>query len=149
MNRLIIVLSVFTLIILIPYLGVAENQTRTELEGDLIAAELYCFGLEGLLYQIRDDFNSRDTVYEFYRQGFGPSLAEKLTENIWNDNKVKLKNGDRIMESPEKVQFKSITENFAVISFETPNHRKHIWGDSDTTEVVFKKEAGRWKLFYK
>lgn len=149
MDRLIIVLSVTTLSILIPILVVAENQTRTELEGDLIAAELYCFGLEGLLYQIRDDFKSRDTVYEFYRQGFGPSLAEKLTENIWNDHQVKLKDGDRIMRSPAKVRFKSITENSAVVFFETPNGRKHIWGDSDTTEMVFKKEAGRWKLFYK
>lgn len=149
MNRHVIVLSAITLVVLIPLLGVAENQTRTELEGDLIAAELYCFGLEGLLFQVRNDFKSRDNVYEFYRQGFGPSLAEKLTENIWNDNQVKLKDGDRIMKSPEKVRFKSITENFAVVSFETPNSRKHIWGDSDTTEMVFKKEDGRWKLFYK
>ena len=149
MNKLIIVLSAITLVVLIPLFGIAENQTRTELEGDLVAAELYCFGLEGLLFQIRDDFKSRDNVYEFYRQGFGPSLAEKLTENIWNDNQVKLKHGDRIMKSPEKMRFKSIAKNSAVVSFETPNSRKHIWGDSDTTEMVFKKEDGRWKLFYK
>ena len=149
MNRLVIVLSVITFVVLTPLLGVAENQTKTEIEGDLIAAELYCFGLEGLLFQVRNDFKSRDNVYEFYRQGFGPSLAEKLTENIWNDNQVKLKDGDRIMKSPENVRFKSITANFAVVSFETPNGRKHIWGDSDTTEMVFKKEDGRWKLFYK
>jgi len=131
----------------VPYIG--NSNDRDKLESELIAAEIYSFGLESILFELREDFKSRNDVFEFFRQGFGPSLSEKLTNNIWIDNQVKLKAGDKIMDPPKSVKFKSITTSSAIIAFETPEHRKHIWGNSEFTELVFKKEGGRWKLFQK
>jgi hypothetical protein len=75
MNKLIIFLGAITFLFTVPLLSVAGNQAMAELEGEMIAAELYCFSLEGLLFQIKEGFKSRDNVYNFFRQGFGPSLA--------------------------------------------------------------------------
>jgi hypothetical protein len=143
-----ILIGIALAILIHPY-SIAESKNKTEIEADLIAAELYCFSLEDFLFKVKDNYKSQHEVYEFFRQGFGPSISEKLTTNIWNKNQVKLKDGDQVMEPPKDVHFKSILENTAVISFKTPENRKHIWGNSEFTELIFKKEDGRWKLFQK
>ena len=112
-----------------------------------MVAEMYSFSLESMIFELRENFRYRTDVYQFFRQGFGPSISEKLTDNIWTGNKVELKPGDKIMKSPDTVHIKNISPNSAVISFETPENRKHIWGYSEFTELVFKKEGDRWKLF--
>ena len=144
-----LILIGFALATLIYPISNAESQNKSEIEADLIAAELYCFGLEGFLFKVKENYSSQDEVYEFFRQGFGPSLSYKLAANIWNSDQVKLKDGDQLMESPKNVTFKSIKTHEAIISFKTPEFRKHIWGDSEFTELIFKKEDGRWKLFRK
>lgn len=112
-----------------------------------MAAEMYSFGLESILFELRETFKSRNDVFEFFRQGFGPSISEKLTNNIWIDNQVKLRDGDQIMDSPPVIEFKSISPSKAIIAFKTPEFRKHIWGNTEYTELEFKKENKRWKLF--
>jgi hypothetical protein len=144
-----LILIGFALAILIHPFSIAESKNKTEIEADLIAAELYCFSLEGFLFEVKDNYKSQHEVFEFFRQGFGPSISEKLAANIWNSNQVKLKDGDQIMEPPKNVHYKSIEATTAVISFETPQNRKHIWGNSKYTELIFRKEDERWKLFQK
>ncbi len=129
------------------FLGAEEPGQKSSLQGDLIAAQLYCFSLEDFLFTVKDNYKSKDDVVKFFKQGFGPVISEKLTENIWNNNQVELKSGDKIMESPDNVFFTNITDNSAMISFKTPKNRKNIWGNSEFTELVFQKEDGRWKLF--
>ncbi len=51
------------------------------------------------------------------------------------------------MESPKEVYIRLIKTNVAAVSFETPKHRKHIWGVSEFTKLILKKEDERWKLF--
>ena len=133
----------------IPLFCNAENINDAEIKTELIAAELYCFSLERTIFEFRDNFKSRSDVYEFFRQGFGPSISEKLTDNIWSGSQVRLKGDDKILEFPKDVKFKSITKNSAIIVFRTPNYRKHIWGNSEITELVFKREGNHWKLFQK
>ncbi len=120
-----------------------------DLKTALMAAEIYCFSLESFIFDFREDFKSRKDVYDFFRRGFGPSISEKLSENIWNENQVKLKPGDKIMDLPKNVWFRSITIKSAVLVFETPSFRKNIWGLSENTELVFKRESDCWKLFQK
>lgn len=142
-------LIIFALAILALLFGNAGANSKTDLEGDLIAAQLYCFSLEDLLFEFKENYQSKDDVCKFFRQGFGHSLSEKLANNVWTDSQVKLKHNDKIMEPPKGVKFESVTKKSAVISFQTPAHRKHIWGNSEITELTFKREDGRWKLFQK
>ena len=127
----------------------ADSNERDALIRELWTAGLYCFSLESAVFEFKEDFKSRSDVYEFFRQGFGHSLSEKLTENIWARDSVMLKPGDNIMSIPNGVDFKSISTISAVISFKTPDGRKHIWGNSEYTELLMKKEGDRWKLFEK
>ena len=114
---------------------------------EIMAAEIFSFGLESMIFDAKREFTSYNDVYTFFRQGFGKSLSEKLAANIWNDNQVKLKDGDRIMESPQEVYIRLVKPNSAAISYETPTHRKHIWGDSKLTKLIVRNENGRWKIF--
>ena len=132
-----------------PLICYAVSNGKNALIAELLTAELFCFSLEGAVFKFKEDFKSRSDVYEFFRQGFGHSLSEKLTENIWTRDRIMLKPGDKIMKTPDGVEIKSISTNSAIISFKTPEGRKHIWGNSEYTELIMKKEGDRWKLFEK
>ncbi len=149
LERILCIALGIVFVVYTPLIGYADSYNNDELVADLMAAELYCFNLESLVFELKEDFKSRNDVYEFFRQGFGPLLAEKLTDNIWVNDKIRLKPGDKIMKSPDTVNFKSISPNSAVISFKTPENRTHIWGNSEFTDLVLKKEGDRWKLFQK
>ena len=126
MKRLLALSVVLFYITSTPLILCAESDKKDELKTALIVAEMYSFSLERMIFDFKDNFKTRTDVYEFFKQGFGPSIAEKLTDNIWSGDKVELRPGDEIMESPDTVNFKSITPNSAVISFKTPEIRKHI-----------------------
>jgi hypothetical protein len=143
------IILVVLIVICTAFSSRADSKIDDALLSEMMAAEMFSFGIEVMIFEAKSEFASRNDVYVFFRQGFGPSLSEKLTANIWSGKQVKLKDGDQIMESPDNVYFKSIKPSKAVISFETPEHRKHIWGNSKLTELVLKKEDGRWKLFRK
>ena len=132
-----------------PFIRYADSYDKNALIAELLNAELFCFSLESAVFEFKEDFNSRSDVYDFFRQGFGHSLSEKLTENIWAKDRIMLKPGDEIMKTPDGIEFKSISKNTAIISFKTPEGRKHIWGSSEYTELIMKKEGDRWKLFEK
>ncbi len=125
----------------------ADGPSNGGLMGDLMAAEMYSFSLEDFIVQSKDKFSTRHGVYEFFRQGFGPSISEKLTDNIWNNNQVMLRPGDEIMQPAKNVSFSDVTNTSAIMSFETPPDRKHIWGNAVFTKLLIKQENERWKLF--
>lgn len=149
MGKTIYLILCLTLFFATPLFGDVGTENKLATEANLIATQLYSFSLEDLLFNLKDNYKSKDDVYKFFRQGFGSSISMKLTENIWADGQVKLKYGDNIMEPSKDVQFKDITKDSAIISFRTPENRKHIWGNAKFTELVFKKEDGRLKLFQK
>lgn len=127
--------------------GVVTPKILGPSDKDLMTAVMYSFSLEKMAFDLKDNFTTYDSVFTFMRQGFGPKISKKIADSLWNDNQLKLKAGNSMMEMPSNVEFKTVSIDRALATFNDPQSRKDVWGDDRIVMVLIKKEDDHWKLF--
>lgn len=119
---------------------------RSALKREVVMAVKYALSLEKRLFAQGSAFKSEKQVYQHYRQGFGPDIAERLAEYSWAGGEMGLKPGDPTMEPPKTVEVSQINANKALAFYKTPKWQREVWGTEKFTVVKLKKEKGRWVI---
>lgn len=119
----------------------SSNYSDEDIVGDYIIA----LEKEKELFKNRDNWQTKEQVYEFYRQGFTEKIARGLADYSWNEKLETLAPGDTSLFLPEdEVYVLKRNRHSAQLWHKTPEDRVVIWNSNKYTVVTLVLENGVW-----
>jgi hypothetical protein len=111
-------------------------------EREVITALRAAYGLEAdVFHQARARTLTREEVYAHYRQGFGETLAERLTQYSWDDTTDEMENALTI---PDSVGVLSLANRQALLAWIPSTRFREQWGVGRCVVDRMVRENGRW-----
>jgi hypothetical protein len=126
--------------------GDVEESLALSIKKDIIEAVVFAASLDERLWEKEGQFNSKQEVFEHYKQGFTDNLAEMFTEYWWWDMKGKLLPGDPLLAPPEEVVVGKFSDDKAEAYYKTPEVLRDpdTWGLEPFIYVELERQEDRW-----
>ena len=142
-------ITIFLIIIFLIISSVLNSEEINEnirIEESVVKAVIFACGLERQLYEMNENINTKDQVYQHYLQGYSEDIAFRYANHSWTEYGLKL--GDYAAFPPDVVFVQSVSDERAVAYFETPIvlQDEESWKALKYTIVELVRKENKWVI---
>ena len=141
-------LLTYLLLLMITFAGCQKltKEEKSGLKTDLKSFVKYANNLEQDIFDNEENFDSREAVYEHFRQGFSVDLATDITAYLWEAGSLNA--SEIILAQPEgEIYFTKLKADEAEVFYETPETLRDAWDLKRYKIDKLRKEDNGWVIY--